>query len=322
MKALQIEAWALRIVDQVRAGQRIEDTKVELKATWPEPAKAARRIAGQANAARGEPVLWLIGLDEVRGVVGAPPEELASWYPQVQAQFNGLAPRLIDLNVPANDLVLTALLFETDRAPFVVKNPNFGQPGGGPVEYEVPWREGTRVRSARREDLIRLLAPLQSMPAFDILDAVLIARQWREEPMVTWQLNIALFAYLSDDRTVVVPFHKCHVEFEFPGFISWTTLADIGIPTPTMLDEKGLIMNSPTIQSTGSELVIAGSGRAILSARVDQPLVENITSDANITLSLEPVNAERPITLQCSLTRVVPLSDPRVQQWKLVDTDP
>ena len=67
MKAIEIEYWALRILERVEKHQPIEDTWVELKAEWPvETAKTARQLAGHANAARGEPVLWLIGVDEKR----------------------------------------------------------------------------------------------------------------------------------------------------------------------------------------------------------------------------------------------------------------
>ena len=49
------------------------------------------------------------------------------------------------------------------RAPraAVVKNPAHGQPNGGPVELEVPWRDAARLRSASHSDLILLLSPLQ-----------------------------------------------------------------------------------------------------------------------------------------------------------------
>ena len=69
MKALAIESWALRVLERVGNRQSVEDSKVELKAKWPDPVKAARRIAGHANAARGESILWLIGADEKQGVI-------------------------------------------------------------------------------------------------------------------------------------------------------------------------------------------------------------------------------------------------------------
>src|SRR2546428_9721512 len=69
MKVEQLEAWVLAVVDQVPNGHRVEDSRVELKSSWPIPAEAARRIAGHANASGGAPIPWIIGLDEQRGVV-------------------------------------------------------------------------------------------------------------------------------------------------------------------------------------------------------------------------------------------------------------
>jgi hypothetical protein len=152
MKRHEIENWALNIVDQVKSGQSAEDDKVELKSLWPsDPKKAARRMAGHANAARGEPILWLIGVDERNGVVGADDVEMANWWPTVQAEFAGLTPGIVaHLNILVEDKTIVAILFETDRAPFVVKNPVHGSAGGGSVSLEVPWREGTSIRSARQ----------------------------------------------------------------------------------------------------------------------------------------------------------------------------
>jgi hypothetical protein len=63
----EIESWALNVIDRVLAKQSIEDDRVEAKAIWPDDTKkTARQLAGQANAARGEPILWLIGVEEKR----------------------------------------------------------------------------------------------------------------------------------------------------------------------------------------------------------------------------------------------------------------
>lgn len=171
MRPEQLEAWILSLVDHIAKGEKIEDSRVELKAEWPDPQKAARRIAGHANASSGDEILWVIGLDEAQGVVGVDPIDLADWHVRVHAQFDGITPSVTDLVVPASGMTLTALLFSTVRRPFVVKNPAHGQPGGGPITYEVPWREGTAVRSARREDLIRILIQLQTLkPLCDELE--------------------------------------------------------------------------------------------------------------------------------------------------------
>jgi hypothetical protein len=163
MKPHQIERWVLSIVDRVKKNQPIEDFRVELKSDWVDPEKAARRIAGHANAAGGTSILWLIGVDETKGITGARYEDLANWYARVKTHFNGLAPGLTDLNIPIDGKTVVALLFETNRAPFVVKNPAFGKAEGGPVQLEVPWREGTSIRSATRADLLRLLSPLETL---------------------------------------------------------------------------------------------------------------------------------------------------------------
>ena len=172
MKSSQLETWVLEICDRVKRNEPIEDQRVELKAEWTTDFdKTARQLAGHLNAARSENVLWIIGLDEKLGPIGASLENLADWLPQVSKRFEGLAPEILcDLNVPIDGKTIVALLFCGDRVPFVVTNPV----GGGHISREVPWREGTAVRSARRSDLLRLLVPIQGMPNVEVLSATLL----------------------------------------------------------------------------------------------------------------------------------------------------
>ena len=60
MRTHEIEEWALRATRRVEERQPNEDSRVELKADWIDPQKTARRIAGHANALRGEPILWTL----------------------------------------------------------------------------------------------------------------------------------------------------------------------------------------------------------------------------------------------------------------------
>lgn len=61
MRDMHLEAKVLEIADLVRSGQHVEDHFIELNADWPlEPNRAARRIAGHANASRGQPALWIV----------------------------------------------------------------------------------------------------------------------------------------------------------------------------------------------------------------------------------------------------------------------
>jgi len=157
MKPLEVNAWAQSILQRVRSRQPTEDTRVECKASWLDVQHVARQLAGMANVAKGEPILWLIGVDEKGATIhGAEHRELNNWYPQLVKQFDGVAPiLLIDLNVNVDDKTVVALLFETTNAPFVVKVPNTDR-------LEIPWREGTRTRSAKRAEVIRLLSLLHA----------------------------------------------------------------------------------------------------------------------------------------------------------------
>lgn len=117
MRPAQIEAKVLSLVDVIAKGARVEDSRVELKSEWPKPEVAARQIAGHANASGGDPVLWVIGLDEIRGVISVDPIEFADWWAQVRKEFDGIEPFVTDLVVPTSAGTLTALLFDTSRRP-------------------------------------------------------------------------------------------------------------------------------------------------------------------------------------------------------------
>ena len=151
MNATELKSWTIEIIDRVRSQKPVEDSRVECKSSWLEPNAIVRQFAGHANAARGELILWLIGVDEKQGtVVGVDRTELANWYPQLVKAFDSTAPTLIiDLNLNIDNKTVVALLFETGNAPFVIKVQNSDR-------LEIPWREGTRTRSATRAEVLRI----------------------------------------------------------------------------------------------------------------------------------------------------------------------
>ena len=63
MRNHEIEAWVWQLIENVESGHQIEDSRIELKSEWIPAEKAARRIAGHAKAARGTPILWIIGIE-------------------------------------------------------------------------------------------------------------------------------------------------------------------------------------------------------------------------------------------------------------------
>lgn len=308
MNSTQIESWALRVIDCVKSGQPNEDFLAELKREWIDPYKAARQIAGHANAARGENILWLIGVDEKqRLVVGADAVELASWYPAVTSCFNELAPSMIDLNIPVDGVIVVALLFETDRAPFVVKNPDFGQAGVA-ASLEVPWRENNSTRSARRSDIIRLLAPLELLPEVEILSVKLNAIIAGPDSVGNYYADtLGIFAELyivpKNGNRLVIPFHRCRVEFEISGLplleASWLRLDPPGMVEARI--GKTSYSGSLTISSTAQEIIVDGPGKIVLQATADRPHVVT-GNDVRASIYLLPAAAERPVVLTKTLS--------------------
>jgi hypothetical protein len=81
-------------------------------------------LPGHANMAHGEPILWIIGVDEdSHQVTGASDVELADWWAQVVAALDqGIAPGLTPLIVPVSaDRSVVALYMTTERTPYVVR---------------------------------------------------------------------------------------------------------------------------------------------------------------------------------------------------------
>ncbi|CAN5581097.1 hypothetical protein BH24ACT22_BH24ACT22_14250 [soil metagenome] len=308
----------MSVIERVKSGQPIEDARVELKAEWPEAEKAPRRIAGHANAARGASILWLIGVDEKKSLVGARANELATWFPKVKSHFDGLAPELVDLNVPVDGKTVVALHFETERAPFVVKNATFGQRGGGSVELEVPWRDGTSVRSARRSEMARMLSPLASSPEVEVLAAFLKTspKQTSEGQRMSWQLGCLLYLTTQPGIHTIVPDHRYSVSMQEVKKASDNT----GL-NETVFEWKAV--NSP--QNTAArpqlgydcnplllgdkmateELRLRESGEITLRAMCDTETFDLSTvEEIAIIAELRPLNTEVPVAARALLSKM------------------
>lgn len=151
----------IQAIDALRAGANPEDDRIEFKRGWPGVEKA-RQLAAAANQARGESIIYVIGIDDKTGA-SHPLDDTdpATWWAQMEARFDEVSPDLvlhIGVQISESDRVV-ALLYRTDRAPYLVK-----VDAGGGGQLEVPIRVGTRTRSARRHELIRLLYPAISTP--------------------------------------------------------------------------------------------------------------------------------------------------------------
>jgi len=271
MQSHQIEEWVLRVIDAVKNGHRVEDCRVELKRAWIEPKKAAARLAAHANAMGGDSILWVFGVDE-HGLTGIDGDDLAEWWPQVTKCFDGIPPAIRDIRMMVDQFPIVAMVIETERLPFVIKSSE-----GGVPERWVPWREGTRTRSATRDELVRLLSPLAVMPEFEVLSVKLTSRfpktgaeEKESEQEQKLDLHGRIYVTPLNRDRLVFPFHKVsatirdsdrrHI-FTFPT-------VDLTLPVTASIAAHGFGEMSATLHASSSELVVEGPGLFETRARV------------------------------------------------------
>jgi len=307
MKTSEIEAWVFQIVDQVDNNQPNEDSRVELKRTWIDTYKAAREIAGHANANRGEDILWVIGLDEKEGIIGADKKELANWLPQVWHYFKEIHPEVIDLNVQINGKTLEALLFSGDRIPYVVKNKAYGHTDAGSVELEVPWREGCQTRSARRSDLIRILVPMSQLPKVEFLGANIIVL-----PRNGYEVRITahLYLYPYQFQTLAIPAHRCELKAKIDDIEFGESEKIVLKP---LKDTRGG-MSESLINCTKTEAIVYGPGLLDVNAySIKLPaLTELPSSDALLTVKISLFDIGKALVISENLKRIPIAQNPDI----------
>lgn len=143
----------------------VEDDRVELKSEWSDdPIKSARQLAGFANRAAGQPLILVKGVDEKSGAIRDDSRlEVGDWWAGLQRRFDQrTSPRLLrHQQVWIDESVVTALLFDTSEAPYIVTPPN--------GDRDVPMRSGTNTRSAHRHELVDMVVPHVPIPRVTVL---------------------------------------------------------------------------------------------------------------------------------------------------------
>jgi hypothetical protein len=224
------------------------------------------------------------------------------------------------LVVPIGDKHVVALLFQTDRAPFVV-NAKDGF-------LEVPWREGTRTNSARRSDLIRLLTPTVRIPDFEVMEA-----KFRCTEEETWEdsgenekirgkhylLEFSFLIYVlpKDHQRVVFPFHgaRCsvllqggdyresqHIQFEMPMDARW---GEKFITNP--MNPPPMAAHSETIRMSASEMIVDGPGSFLLRSKGHvKNMPSNLPHALMLTVMLKPAGSKVGALLSSRVSQAIP----------------
>lgn len=294
MKKQELETLARNIIAQVIAGNTVEDSGVELKSTWLEAEKAARRLAAHANSARGDAIVWLMGIDEKgKKVVGFEINEMSNWINKLAKQFDGEPPILTcQANLHYTEGTVVALYFETNGSPYVIKNSKGGYP-----EFEVPYRRGNDTRSANRLDLLRILLPKLKHPQVTLFNpklSVLVSRNLQGTqpiPLIDkfdWTFTANLYFVPRTKDSVVIP----HVNCTFAFTIS--DLSGLSYQLPHVFKPIG---KSLTIRHSASEIIIDGPGSVEFEAKGSIGFDSRSKTivpkeDATINIRILPIHAE------------------------------
>lgn len=316
MRAIDLEAKVLAAVDRVRAGQQAEHDLVECKASWP-PKEKARQLAGSLNRAGGDPVIYIIGIDERTAKVSEVSDvDIADWWSQMSSRFDQTAPEMVrHIPVAVGDgETVTAVAFSSDRAPYVLK------PAPNSEIFEVPIREGTRTRSARRDELLRMLIPAVSVPQVFALESRLSVEYYAQLPLDGDDAGSAFKRDESADS-----FGSARIYFEHDGGTPVTLpthqmrgriMAGDSIFLATVSPARSIVTTpgtafTPMMSATPDGVTLTGPTAVSFDVGFDDLKVEELDAleDAQtvlLELTLPVLHAPRAVELAIELRRADP----------------
>jgi hypothetical protein len=185
------------------------------------------------------------------------------------------------------------------------------------IAWEVPWREGTSVRAARREDLIRLLVPRSQLPELEFRSARLQARDRLgkvvgsneiadEQQRYEWDLHVEVYAE-NVTTELFIPDHRCRCELHASPTGGWDQeLAVSGQPLLQSMRHPAFLGNDSGVTATSTrgqgQLIIAGPGPISFSAFAitsDGPFAYLTNLDGRLTLGI--VGADTPVIVDFAL---------------------
>jgi hypothetical protein len=343
MDSQRLESRVLAIADAVLAGRPVEDDRVELKTVWP-PAghKTARQIAGHANASGGEPILWIIGLNEGGRAFGDVSDtEPADWWAATGRWFDDVSPELHTLVVavrPGKHVM--ALQFSSERAPYLVATKD-----GGQVQREVPWRTGNSTRTAHRHEILRSVVAEATVPTLELIRCEVVLSEYVAKddnglhdyddaagnPLKpgAYELRCDMEMFLSANTPANLPEHRQNLvaEASTTGPITFGSFDLAGPFRYGGYSQSGGRTRQPAGAITilgRSGVVLNGSGELSLNARkpLDQETGVGLQRARRMELRLRmPVDrTERAATLTERLVFVVgsaedPANRPEYERW-------
>jgi hypothetical protein len=200
----RIVGTTLERIEQLKNIVQPEDTLLELKGPWStDYNKAARQLAGRLNAAKGDYVLWLFGVDEKEGMVTLDNVDVTPWYQNIKKEFDGQAPNFRHYNIQCKAGLIVALLFVGGESLYQVKTAHFGKEKGERCQFEVPWHEAGTTRTATRNEILGMLLPKVKKPSLEIIHARLEYKP--NKALACWG---QFYVVPQNGDELFFPFHK------------------------------------------------------------------------------------------------------------------
>lgn len=189
---------------------------------------------------------------------------------------------------------------------------------------EVPWRDGTSVRTATRNDLVRMLVPTVAQPEVEVLHGsgrlTIEKENFPSDTVIGVKLSFSISVYLypRDEGTVVIPFHKCQCvladstggnlidEFQFTMY------------RPFSYHSQGSRPDTVTLERTSSELIAHGPGKCSIEVDVVLPAEPEWlkTEPLQLRIVLYVIDSELPVEIGVPLKQGEPASD-AIRWWSI-----
>ena len=186
------------------------------------------------------------------------------------------------------------------------------------MELEVPWRDGTSVRSARRSEMVRMLFPLALSPEIEVLAAQLevVLKHGSNGQQMTWELVLLLYLTAQPRTLTIVPAHRYRVSMQdaqrgSEGVVlnetalEWKAVSspqNMAAPPQLGYGSNPLLLRDNTLTE---ELRITGSGEVTMRATCETDTFDLSTVDEIIvTAELRPLNTEVPAAVEVTVHKV------------------
>lgn len=281
-RRIDIELRVREALRVLRAAGKVEDAGLELKGSPPSADTKAAQLAGAANAAGGESIVWVFGIADDGAFVDISGFEFDDWFARMPGQFDGPYPEPTIAWLEHERNAILAVSFRTDHAPYVVKRV------ADPRQRETPWREGAHTRTATRSELIRMLLPQARLPHIEILGgSVAFEPQPGQSPDLVKDVVFAaeLFVDPADANGFHLSKHRCELSVQLGEKTFVATAGNVALQAT----DHERYPQTAAVRPTSAGLHIQGPGSfALNTTRIGQlpANVLNGLTEATVVIAL------------------------------------